>query len=288
MPRFKQFNRSASGVAWEAGSRGIMNSMKDIAIIRFVNPLREALDRRLAVGADLKLSTTDRFLEWWVLAGLWHDIGYIFEATNFLTDESLRRRQLEALASKLNEHVFLTGLAGKGIELSPSAVRGFYQAGHYFPFRLDSLNALFGDRGVNIIDNMWSRVLLTNDVPPPSFVRELDRLTTQAVAGRPPYHDHGFFAALLLSYLVDEVTAFLTNLVDSGWSASGGNPTSRQREEWWEEFVSSESIQNLAIEAVAFHNFNPTTIDPGEFRSLFKGRVPIALSAEPGWPGGLR
>ncbi len=244
-----------------------------------VTPLREGLDRRLSVGADLRLTAPQRFLEWWVLASLWHDIGYIFEASDFISDKDARRRRLAALSARLSEDPFLTGLAARGITLDHQHLRDFYRAGRYFPLSIDNIDFLFRRRGIQVVDDMWGRLLQVTDASDRSLVRELDRLTTQAAVGRPPFHDHGIFGALLLSYLLEEVEVFLTNLAQSrDITTIASRPT---LEQWWEEFASTEGIEILAIEAIAFHNFSPQALDSHESRTVFRSMNPVKLAAEP-------
>lgn len=67
-----------------------------VYLYQTVHTLRGAIDAQLSRG-DLPDATPGvPFLEWWTLAALWHDIGYPFESTEFISSAELRHSQLVA------------------------------------------------------------------------------------------------------------------------------------------------------------------------------------------------
>lgn len=226
-----------------------------------VGSLREPLTERLRQSiATTAFSDRSLFLEWWSLTALWHDLGYPFEATEFISDPSTRKGILESISGTLGKDPFAERFESP---LAPQLKRQIYQVGHYYPFEILSTGQLLQHRRASkTINNMWHRlgVGLTVDSP----LMEFDLLTSQdPPAHRPPYHDHGLLGASLLAFLADETESFFAHLADAFFDNPNNNSLhtiQSEAEKVWESLIDLSEITNMAVEAIAFHNISFTQL----------------------------
>ncbi len=225
--------------------------------------LRDAIGRRLASSVAGDRPDYDVFMEWWTLASLWHDTGYPFEATAVITDPQLICRQLDKISASMNDAAFLLGLARIGVDGTPATLRRVYRAGRFYPMSWNSTADLLQSGPiVDLLDDMWHRVGF-NNASGASLCGEIDRLTTQAAEGRDPYHDHGLFGALLLGDAAQETTEFLATFYETvsadlpSWERSVDVEGALHA---WHTHSELESVVQLAVEAIAYHNLSTDTI----------------------------
>lgn len=246
-----------------------------------VRPLRDALDTWLTARVmDAAYSPRDLFLEWWVLASLWHDSGYPFEATDFIADPGHREGLLGSLNDSLNDSIFADGLRRAGLPTDAQTLRRTYKAGRFYPLDIRSVDQLMAPTNTVVVDDMWRRLGVGQDVG--DVCRELDRLTTQAPVGRPPYHDHGLFGAFLLSHLLGETRQFLLSIADAP-SALVSGALSAAASEAWMEMEALQPVTVAATEAIAFHNVSFKGLDVAEAAAVApRGAATMpGLSSEP-------
>ena len=232
--------------------------------------LRTALDASLATCKIATESAATVFLEWWSLAALYHDVGYPFEVVDYILEPDRRRSVLNSLAGSLSAAVFEPALDRLGIALSPSQRRDFCRAGRYYPLALESTTEVMrNERAARIVTEFWhrhERALACNNV-----LDALDRISTSAPAGRPPFHDHGLAGAALLGALADDTLTFLEQLADAASRRENVVPIAVQESPIIEECLSMIDAQPLidrAIEAIAYHNINLDNFDATELNSV--------------------
>lgn len=203
--------------------------------------------------SDVSLSEADLFVEWWLLTGLWHDSAYAFEAESFLADRDLRGEILNIFNRTLGVNPFSEGIAAAGITLTYSELRQVYQKGSYYPLEIQSISQLISSSLFKEIgQDLWHRLGIGLGIDDVS--KELDLLTTQDPAGRPPYHDHGITGAALLATFIEEAQAFLSTLAGGDGGGATGSAVKSTAEEAWLDFALLEGVIAMAIEAIAFHN----------------------------------
>lgn len=248
-----------------------------------VGSLREPLIEHLAKSVSTTaFSGPTLFVEWWTLAAFWHDLGYPFEATQFIIDSTTQDRILTALSVELGQDPFADRF---GSAVTAEERRQIYKAGSYYPFNILSTAQLVQHpRAAKVIDAMWHRLGVGINVNSPLI--EMDLLTSQSSAHRPPYHDHGLLGAALLAFLADEAESFLTNVVDSFLEGSAKNLSSIRNaaEQGWGSFVDLSSVLNLAVEAIAFHNISFEQLSSARATNRLVPedyRVNLQLASEP-------
>src|ERR1700709_737372 len=177
-----------------------------------VGSLREPLVSRLQQSVTTTaFSDNSLFLEWWTLASLWHDMGYPFEATAFISDPPTRQRILESLSRALGLDPFADRF---NIAITSQIKREIYKAGSYYPFDIVSTAQLLQNaRASKAINGMWNRLGVGLSTESPLI--ELDLITSQDSVHRPPFHDHGLLGASLLAFLGDETESFFTHLTEN-------------------------------------------------------------------------
>lgn len=256
-----------------------------VYLYELVGTLRSAIESRLQAAVTTK-PLPDLFLEWWILASLWHDTGYPFEAVSVATVPEMMKRQLSRIADVLNREIFSVGLEHVSDRLSFADKRELYKAGRFYPITLDSPEAVLRyDFVEQTLDTLWHRLGFLTTVEYPT--RELDRLCVQAPNRRESFHDHGFFSAGLLGVAAKEALSFLQNLIDC---LSGSNPPRLEGKirvdaigTVWEMFENHCPVVTLAMEAIAYHNFSVDYIDEARLAALVgsASRPTPSLEAEP-------
>lgn len=242
-----------------------------------VRPLRERLDFALeSIASASRLTSFDRFWQWWTLTAIWHDCGYPFEAEKFLSDESFRTRTLQRLGTEMGEFPYDEAFAQMNAKLSHEERRTIYKAGRYFPLALRNLSELFEGYGADVVHKMWARLGVPEGER--NICLEFDRITTQAARQRSPYHDHGLMGALFFGKLADESRAFLAELVEHQKPLP--RAASESASEAWSDFEEMQELVRLAIEAIAYHNMNFASLDAREVARLMGDRSrPVASLA---------
>lgn len=256
-----------------------------------VSGLREPLVSVLRARSASDSDAVTLFRRWWTPAALWHDAGYPFEAEALATDAEVRLDLLKQVADALSADGFQDGLRSVGIDPSPANLAQIHRAGRHVPFVFESMVEFLenGDDG-GVIDTLWRRLGLQVKDQDRSE-RFLDDLTMKAVTGRPPFHDHGTFGAILLlrgcssvDNFLDELTKALGDSRFRNLASAIPNPAKAKLDEAYLEFLESRSLIDMAAEAIAYHNIDFRSVDRSTLANIFgpNGVRPIAdLEHEP-------
>lgn len=235
--------------------------------------VRESLVRDLrerAKGDMADLTDEHVFAEYWKTAALWHDVGYLFECSDFITDQDVREEALTEINSRMFQDPFsapLSMIAGR--TLTHNEVRDLSRLGRFFPEKLSEAADLFSADDVGRLDKMWRWISYKSKSPTAKIVE----FTTQSPAARPAYHDHGVMGALLLSRLASQATDFLAELASSNTPLM---PPSALEQAYY-AYEGRSGALDAAIESVAFHNFPIGRISPESRNRLVETASPTRL-----------
>ena len=220
--------------------------------------IRSALSAYLTTRStdEGALSPEDLFAEWWGVTSIWHDWGYPFESSLFVTDGASRRQVLERLSSSLGDAPFDVALSHHLKKpIGDQDRQKLYGHGGFYRWRLNSVGHLLsGHRGCVTTNRMWERfgaTPISGDV-----VQTLIRLTTTEPQGRPAYYDHGLLGGLLLGAWWKEVESFTTRLAREVDTREILPLDQATREEAAWEVIRFDGLIDCITESISFHNLN--------------------------------